>query len=253
MSDDPVPRAVHRHRRRGVRLPRLPRRDPPAGARPARRRPVPRPRLHRAGHHHDAVRHDRAQPGVPLPPRDGRDQQRQADPARRRPSSRPGARRSSPSTRRTSSSTSRTCPRSATGPSATGPSKAERSLISPTRPVASPRPPPRPRRVLAGTTGYRSPHRVGGPLVSWHRRQVREALRRAELVVQVHPRPPLVPRTRTATSEQFCAPANLATWSAPAWLYCPGVADTFFGPAAGAAGSDHLACRVRPLPGVRPG
>ena len=76
----PVPRAVHRQRRRGVRLPRLSRRDPPAGARPPRRRPVPRARLHRAGHHHHAVRHDRHQQGVPLPPGHGRDQQRQAHP-----------------------------------------------------------------------------------------------------------------------------------------------------------------------------
>ena len=37
-------------RRRGVRLPRLPRRDPPAGARPPGRRPVPGARLHRGGH-----------------------------------------------------------------------------------------------------------------------------------------------------------------------------------------------------------
>ena len=33
---DALQRAVHRPRRRGVRLPRLPRRDPPAGARPTR-------------------------------------------------------------------------------------------------------------------------------------------------------------------------------------------------------------------------
>ena len=36
------------------------------------RRPVPRPRLHRGGHDHDAVRHGRAQPGLALPPGHGR-------------------------------------------------------------------------------------------------------------------------------------------------------------------------------------
>ena len=96
MSETLFTRAVHRHRRRRVRLPRLPRRDPPAGARPARRRPVPGARLHRAGHHDDAVRHDRAQPGVALPPRDGRDQQRQAAAARRHRPQGSGARSSSP-------------------------------------------------------------------------------------------------------------------------------------------------------------
>ena len=38
--------------------------DPPARARPARRRPLPRARLHRGGHDDDAVRHGRAQPGL---------------------------------------------------------------------------------------------------------------------------------------------------------------------------------------------
>ena len=73
-------RAVHRSRRRGLLVPRVPRCHPPAGARAARRRPVPRPRLHRAGHHDHAVRHGGPEPGVALPPGDGRDQQRQADP-----------------------------------------------------------------------------------------------------------------------------------------------------------------------------
>ena len=40
------------------------------------RRPFPRARLHRAGHHHDPVRHDGAQPGLAVPPGDGRAQQR---------------------------------------------------------------------------------------------------------------------------------------------------------------------------------
>ena len=72
MDETLFTRAVHRPRRRGVRLPRLPGRDPPAGARPAGRRPVPGPRLHRGGHDDDAVRHGGAQPGVALPPGDGR-------------------------------------------------------------------------------------------------------------------------------------------------------------------------------------
>ncbi len=80
---DPLHRAVHRHRRRGLRVPRLPGRDPPARARAAGRRPVPGARLHRGGHHDHPVRHDGPQPGVPLPPGDGRDQQRQAAAARR--------------------------------------------------------------------------------------------------------------------------------------------------------------------------
>ena len=68
MDERALRRAVHRRRRRRVRLPRLPARHPPAAARPPGRRPLPRARLHRAGHHHDAVRHGGAQPDEPLPP-----------------------------------------------------------------------------------------------------------------------------------------------------------------------------------------
>ena len=112
---DAVPRAVHRPRRRRLRLPRLSRRDPPAGARPAGRGPLPGARLRRGGDDHHAVRHGRAQPGLALPPGDGRAQQRAAHATRRqRPQGvvRGAARRP---TRSTSSSTSRTCPRCATG------------------------------------------------------------------------------------------------------------------------------------------
>ena len=122
MERDALPRAVHRPRRRGVRVPRLPGRDPSSGARPTRRRPVPRPRIHRGRHHDDAVRHGRTQPGVALPPGDRRDQQRPPHPQRRDRAQgvvRAEARRAR---RRTSSSISRTCRRSGTGCSATRPS-----------------------------------------------------------------------------------------------------------------------------------
>ena len=136
---DPVPRAVHRHRRRRLRLPRLPGRDPPARARPARRRPVPGARLRRGGHHDDAVRHGRAQPGLALPPGDGRDQQRPAHPAGRQRAQGVVRGSSWPSTRPTSSSTSRTCPRCATGRSATGPNRPDPAMSSPsTRRTSTP-------------------------------------------------------------------------------------------------------------------
>ena len=60
----------------------FPGRRAPTGPRPARRRPLPRPGVHRTGHDDDTVRHDREEPGVPLPPGDGRAQQRRTDPAR---------------------------------------------------------------------------------------------------------------------------------------------------------------------------
>ena len=75
---DVVQGALHRRRRRGLRLPRLPRCRAPARARPARHRPHPRARLHRGGNDHDPLRHGRPQPRVPLRPRDGRHQQRAA-------------------------------------------------------------------------------------------------------------------------------------------------------------------------------
>ncbi len=78
----PVPGAVHRPRRRAVRLPRLPGRDPPAGARPAGPGKVPCARVCGGGHDHDPVRHGGAQPGVPVPPGDRRAERRAADPRR---------------------------------------------------------------------------------------------------------------------------------------------------------------------------
>ena len=120
-----VQRAVHRPRRRRVRLPRLPRRHPPAGARPAGRRQVPRAGLHRGGDDDHPVRHGGAQQGFPVPPGDGCPQQRAADsPRSERPHGMvPTAARQT--TRPTSSSTSRTCPRCATGFSAIGPRRVD--------------------------------------------------------------------------------------------------------------------------------
>ena len=77
-----VPGAVHRCRRCGLLLPRFPGGRASTGPWPARRRPLPRPGVHRTGHDHDAVRHDREEQGVPLPPGDGRGQQRRADTTR---------------------------------------------------------------------------------------------------------------------------------------------------------------------------
>jgi len=72
---DVHPRAVGDRLRRAVRrgprrhgLPRLRRGPAPGAARSPRSRPVPRPRVHRTGNHHHAVRHGRAQPDEPLPP-----------------------------------------------------------------------------------------------------------------------------------------------------------------------------------------
>jgi len=54
-----------------LRLPCLPVVDPPADLPPHQPRQHPRPRLQGGGHHHHALRHDRAERSGPLPPRDG--------------------------------------------------------------------------------------------------------------------------------------------------------------------------------------
>ena len=65
--------AVHHRQAGDLRLPRLPVADPPADV-PAYEPPQhPRPRLQGGGHHHHALRHDRAQPGRPVQPGHGRD------------------------------------------------------------------------------------------------------------------------------------------------------------------------------------
>ena len=80
---------------------------------------VPRARLQRGGHHHDAVRHGGAQRDQPLPPvHGGAAPRRSARPPNARRADRPMRGDARRGTARTSSSTSRTCPRSATGPGA---------------------------------------------------------------------------------------------------------------------------------------
>ena len=101
-----------------LRLPRLPSaRSTQHPARPARRRALPRARLQRGGHDHDAVRHGRAERDEPLPPVPSRPSGDAAARSRTRDTLiRRMRARSWRATTTTSASTSRTCPRSATGP-----------------------------------------------------------------------------------------------------------------------------------------
>ncbi len=67
-----VRRLVPAPRPGGVRLPRLPVADPPAGLPPRQPRAPARPRVQGGGHDHDPVRHGDAQRPGPVPPGDGR-------------------------------------------------------------------------------------------------------------------------------------------------------------------------------------
>ena len=67
---DRVRRPLHRRQAGGLRLPRLPAGDPRDRPRAGQRRALPRPRLQRAGHDHDPVRHGGAERDEPLPPGD---------------------------------------------------------------------------------------------------------------------------------------------------------------------------------------
>ncbi len=55
-----------------LRVPRLPAAHPPPHVQAGEPRPVPRPRVHRGGHHHDAVRHGDDEPARPVLARVGR-------------------------------------------------------------------------------------------------------------------------------------------------------------------------------------
>ncbi len=72
-------RAVHPRQAGDLRLSRLPVADPPADLPPHQPRQHPRARLQGGGHHHHALRHDRAERSGPLPPGDGRHRPPAAD------------------------------------------------------------------------------------------------------------------------------------------------------------------------------
>ena len=71
-----VRRAVHPGPAGDLRLPRVPVAHPPPHLQPREPRQHARARLHRGGHHDDAVRHGDAQRDGPLPPRHGRHRSR---------------------------------------------------------------------------------------------------------------------------------------------------------------------------------
>ena len=76
--------AVHPRPADHLRLPRLSVADPPPGIPPHQSRQPARPRLQGGGHHHHAVRHDRAERHGPLPSGHGRHRPRAAARAPRR-------------------------------------------------------------------------------------------------------------------------------------------------------------------------
>ena len=73
MSETDFVDLLHRRQAGNLRLPRLPARDPRTGAWQGQRAPVPRAGVQRAGHHHHAVQHGRAERDEPVSPGSGGD------------------------------------------------------------------------------------------------------------------------------------------------------------------------------------